>query len=78
MKEPCMIWTKDGVWLQTHDSMGCMHLSGCGKLSLHSVEVFCRDRGITLYVKTAGGAEIRPGHRKSSRHDRHGCTVGHA
>jgi hypothetical protein len=59
----CMIWTPDGVWLQTFDERGVMHLSGCGRMRLHQVEVFCRDRGIELLVKTAGGSEIRPGRK---------------
>lgn len=63
-RQPCMIWTKDGVWLQTFDETGTMRLSGCGQLSLHSVEVFCRDRGITLYMKSPGADEVRPGRRK--------------
>jgi hypothetical protein len=64
--EACMIWTPDGVWLQTYDETGARRLSGCGRMRLHQVEVFCRDRGIDLLVKTAGGAEVRPGRKLSA------------
>lgn len=61
-----MIWTPDGVWLQTFDQMGAMKLSGCGKIALHSVEFFCASRGIPLLIKTEGAREIRPGRTAQS------------
>lgn len=64
----CMIWTENGVWLQTTDSEGRLRLSGCGKLSLASVQAFCQRRRIPLSVvgrATAArgltvGAQARP------------------
>lgn len=46
-----MIWSENGVRLQTYDREGQMRLSDLGKLSLHSVQEFCQARGITLCIR---------------------------
>jgi len=46
----CMIWTESGVWLQTIDGEGRVRLSGLGKLSLVSVQDFCRRHKLPLSV----------------------------
>lgn len=58
-KDAVMIWTPDGVWLQTYDSEGNMKLSGCGKLSRPAVEFFCASRGIELSIRNADARELR-------------------
>lgn len=47
----CMIWSAKGVWFQRRDRMGQLHLSDLGFLSLHSVQEFCRSKGVTLYIQ---------------------------
>lgn len=50
-KTACMIWSENGVRLQTYDREGQMRLSDLGKLSLHSVQEFCQARGIMLCIR---------------------------
>lgn len=59
MKTEVMIWTESGVWLQTYDREGRMHLSGCGRLSLTSVQGFCEEHGLDLIVKGPGRDDRR-------------------
>jgi len=51
-----MIWTEDGVWLQTHVD-GVLKLSGLGRFPLESVEEFCLLRRIPLSVRRPGCLE---------------------
>ena len=53
-KAECVLWTEDGVWLQTFDVGGTMRLSGLGRMSLHGVEIFCEERGLAFEVLLRG------------------------
>lgn len=57
--EPAMVWTAEGVWLQTFDDQGQMRLSGCGQISLESVKFFCKTRGLQLTIVEAGRRTVR-------------------
>lgn len=46
-----MIWTPEGVWLQTYTELGELRLSFVGVVSLGSVHAFCRSRGLRLAVR---------------------------
>lgn len=47
----CIIWTENGVWLQTFDSDGRMRLCDCGRITLDSVEAFARAKGLVLDIR---------------------------
>lgn len=48
-----MIWTKDGVWLQTYAEDGAVRLSGCGKMDYAECQKFCflHDLALTVLQK---------------------------
>lgn len=50
-----MIWTPDGVWLQTVDSSGRVWSHYVGKLTVYSAESFCRERGWRFVAVTRKG-----------------------
>lgn len=50
-RDAILLWTRDGVWLQTWDN-GAMRSSYCGRISLESVTEFAGTRGMTLHVVT--------------------------
>lgn len=54
-----MIWTPDGVWLQTLGVDGRRRSSYCGRLSLASASAFCGERKLRLHV--AAQVDRRPG-----------------
>lgn len=55
-----MIWTENGTWLQTRQGE-VVRSSYVGRLSLVSVESFCRERGVKLMVglKAAAAPEAK-------------------
>lgn len=57
-KEECMMWSENGVRLQTYNQYGELRLSDLGCLSLTSVQDFCERRGIKLYVARREPAAI--------------------
>jgi len=50
-----MIWSEDGVWLQTVDGDGRVRSSFCGRLSRTSVENFCHEHGLAFAVHGSAG-----------------------
>lgn len=56
--QECMIWTPDGVWLQT-TAEGVVRLSGLGLLPVWSVEEFCRRRRIALFIRNGGAEQLQ-------------------
>lgn len=80
MNRECMIWTPDGVWLQTR-SEGRLRSSWCGRLSLASVSQFCAAKRLDLVVMkrpdagTAGGSGA-PSRRVCVAEESAGVSVG--
>lgn len=49
-----MIWTPDGVWLQTGAEDGALRLSHCGVIPLDEVKGFCGRIRLWLEVRIPG------------------------
>ena len=49
-----MIWTPDGVWLQTGHDEGGVRLSHCGVIPLDEVKHFCARTWTWLEVRVPG------------------------
>lgn len=65
-----MIWTEEGVWLQGVDERGQTRSSYVGRLSLVSVEAFCRQHGLVLEVfrePRSWSVPCRPSHLTVTR-----------
>ena len=57
-EDACIIWTKNGCWLQVMQAGNAAKLSGLGKLPLAPLEKFCRERGIDLLVDHSTGRKL--------------------
>jgi hypothetical protein len=53
-----LIWTDDGVWLQTLGEDGVRQSSYCGQLDWVSEEFFVQSRGLYLYVHESGQRSV--------------------
>jgi hypothetical protein len=64
----CLIWTDDGVWLQTRGEDGVTRSSYCGQLDRLSVEFFAQTRGLGLHVHEPGRRSVAKGGFASNSH----------
>lgn len=59
-KFPCMLWTPEGVWLQTYTSEGQVKSSYCGRLSFYSVAKFAAERKLAFYFERPPAGSSAP------------------